>query len=129
MIIVIKEKFYRSLIVGIVRNKKVGCISYEDALLVKSMPAAKYSCYIITKLPHQGFGISVFSHLPEKVLVTWSLTVIMILFVEAFTGYGHITSIRMDNFPTRSWSEGIEHPSAAHHHGKCIEGVHTMESH
>jgi hypothetical protein len=79
MIVLVEHKLDRALIVGIVWNKKVGAISYENILLVKSTLFAEHPYHVITKPPYQGICIGVLSHLAEKVLVAGCLPVIMVL--------------------------------------------------
>ena len=55
----IKEHLDGVFIIGIVRNKKIRGIAYENTLFVKSTAVPKYLWRVSGKPPHQGMGLCV----------------------------------------------------------------------
>jgi len=129
MVVLVKEKFDRPLIAGIVRNKKVGGISDENPFSIKGTVTAKSPDPIPSKPSHQRFGILILGHLAEKIRITRALPIIVILAVKPLTADRRIPCLRMNHLAPRLRSKSLKHPSRTHHHGKRIKGMHPVQSH
>jgi hypothetical protein len=89
----------------------------------------EYPYYIPVEPLHQQFGVGPSGCLPEVILITGGLAIILILVVEPRTAERHIPRLGVRYFVPHGGTKSIDHSARAHHVGKGMKLMDSMKPH